>query len=63
MPLLIALQAQLQLQRGAVVRTVPIEDFYLAKVVKRADGKFETQIVQKVLEKHADAYASECGLP
>ena len=41
----------------------PIEDFYLAKVVKRADGKFETQIVQKVLEKHGDAYASECALP
>ena len=25
----------------------PIQDFYLVKVAKRADGKFETQIVQE----------------
>jgi branched-chain amino acid transport system substrate-binding protein len=38
----------------------PIQDFYLTKVAKRADGKFETQIVQKVLANDADRYAKEC---
>src|ERR1700678_416515 len=38
----------------------PVQDFYLTKVAKRADGKFETQIVQKVLENDADRYAKEC---
>jgi branched-chain amino acid transport system substrate-binding protein len=40
----------------------PIQDFYLVKVAKRADGKFETQIVQKVLENAGDSYASDCPL-
>ena len=26
----------------------PVQDFYLVKVAKRADGKFQTEIVQKV---------------
>ncbi len=38
----------------------PIQDFYLTKVAKRPDGKFETQIVQKVFENNADRYAKEC---
>jgi branched-chain amino acid transport system substrate-binding protein len=42
------------------VNGYPIQDFYLTKVAKRADGKFETQIVQKVLENDADRYAKEC---
>ena len=28
----------------------PIQDFYLVKVAKRADGKFQTEIVQKVFD-------------
>jgi len=40
----------------------PIEDFYLTKVVKRADGKFQTEIVQKVLSNSADPYAKDCTL-
>jgi branched-chain amino acid transport system substrate-binding protein len=40
----------------------PIQDFYLVKVAKRADGKFETQIVQKVFENAGDSYASDCPL-
>ena len=38
----------------------PIQDFYLTKVAKRADGKFETEIVQKVFENYGDRYAKEC---
>lgn len=38
----------------------PIEDFYLTKVVKRADGKFQTEIVEKVLANNADEYAKDC---
>ena len=38
----------------------PIQNFYLTKVAKRADGKFQTEIVQKVFENNGDRYASEC---
>src|ERR1700730_15872774 len=34
----------------------PIQDFYLVKVAKRPDGKFETEIVQKVFEHYADPH-------
>ena len=40
----------------------PIEDFYLTKVVKRDDGKYQTSIVEKVLENNADSYAKDCKL-
>jgi branched-chain amino acid transport system substrate-binding protein len=49
--------------RGAFkfnVNGYPIQDFYLVKAAKRADGKFETQIVQKVFENYGDPYAKEC---
>ena len=38
----------------------PIEDFYLTKVAKRADGKFQTEIVEKIFSNYADGYAKEC---
>jgi branched-chain amino acid transport system substrate-binding protein len=38
----------------------PIEDFYLTKVTKRADGKYETQIVEKIFANNADGYAKDC---
>lgn len=38
----------------------PIQDFYLVKAAKRADGKFETQISQKVFENYGDRYAKDC---
>jgi branched-chain amino acid transport system substrate-binding protein len=38
----------------------PIEDFYLTKVAKRADGKYETQIVEKIFASNADGYAKDC---
>ncbi len=42
------------------VNGYPIEDFYLTKVVKRADGKYQTSIVEKVLANNADPYAKDC---
>src|ERR1700759_4767380 len=39
----------------------PIEDFYLTKVAKRPDGKFQTEIVQKVFENDGDRYAKDCA--
>jgi branched-chain amino acid transport system substrate-binding protein len=40
----------------------PIQDFYLVKVAKRADGKYETQIVKKVFENNADPHAKDCAM-
>jgi branched-chain amino acid transport system substrate-binding protein len=40
----------------------PIQDFYLVKVGKRPDGKFQTEIVDKVFDDYADVYAKECSL-
>jgi branched-chain amino acid transport system substrate-binding protein len=40
----------------------PIQDFYLVKVAKRADGKFETQIVKKVFDNYADTHAKDCAM-
>jgi branched-chain amino acid transport system substrate-binding protein len=38
----------------------PIQDFYLTKVAKRPDGKYQTEIVQKVFENYGDSYAKDC---
>jgi branched-chain amino acid transport system substrate-binding protein len=40
----------------------PIQDFYLVKVAKRADGKFETEIVKKIFENYADPHAKDCAM-
>ena len=40
----------------------PIQDFYLVKVAKRPDGKFQTEIVEKVFDDYGDVYAKECQL-
>jgi branched-chain amino acid transport system substrate-binding protein len=40
----------------------PIQDFYLVKVAKRADGKYETEIVQKVFSDFGDLYAKNCPM-
>ncbi|MBX6328058.1 MAG: ABC transporter substrate-binding protein [Pseudolabrys sp.] len=45
------------------VNGYPIEDFYLTRVVKRPDGKYQTSIVEKVLVADADPYAKDCKLP
>ena len=38
----------------------PIQDFYLVKVAKRQDGKFQTEIAQKVFTDYEDVYAKDC---
>ena len=40
----------------------PIQDFYLVKVAKRPDGKFETEIVKKVFANYGDAFAKDCPM-
>ena len=42
------------------VNGFPIEDFYLTKVAKRSDDKYETRIVEKIYSNHADGYAKDC---
>jgi branched-chain amino acid transport system substrate-binding protein len=40
----------------------PIQDFYLVKVAKRADGKFQTEIEKKVFANDADSHAKDCRM-
>lgn len=40
----------------------PIQDFYLVEASKRADGKYQTQIVEKVFTDYADNYVDACKM-
>jgi branched-chain amino acid transport system substrate-binding protein len=40
----------------------PIQDFYHVKVVKRPDGKYETEIVEKVFSNYSDSYVKDCPM-
>ncbi|WP_142847620.1 ABC transporter substrate-binding protein [Telmatospirillum sp. J64-1] len=40
----------------------PIQDFYLVKAAKREDGKYQTEIVEKIFDDYADDYAGQCRL-
>ena len=40
----------------------PIQDFYLTKVAKRPDGKYQTEIVKKVFTDYGDSYAKDCPM-
>jgi branched-chain amino acid transport system substrate-binding protein len=40
----------------------PIQDFYVVRAAKRADGKFQTEIVSKVFDDYGDVYAKDCPL-
>jgi branched-chain amino acid transport system substrate-binding protein len=40
----------------------PAQDFYLVKVAKRADGKFQTEIAEKIFSDYVDVYAAECPM-
>ena len=42
------------------VNGYPIQDFYQVRAIKRPDGKFQTEIVDKILTDYADAYAKDC---
>lgn len=41
----------------------PVQDFWLAKVAKRADGKFQTEHERKVFDNVVDPFAAECRMP
>ena len=43
------------------VNGYPIQNFYLTKVAKRPDGKFQTEIVEKVFSNYGDRYAKDCA--
>ena len=38
----------------------PIQDFYLVKAAKRPDGKYQTEIAQKVFSNFGDNFAKDC---
>jgi branched-chain amino acid transport system substrate-binding protein len=40
----------------------PIQDFYLVKVAKRPDGKYQTEIAKKVFTGYGDSYAKDCAM-
>lgn len=40
----------------------PIQNFYMTKVVKTPDGKFETSIFKKVFSNYGDTYAKDCPM-
>jgi branched-chain amino acid transport system substrate-binding protein len=40
----------------------PIQDFYVVKVAKRSDGKYQTEIVQKVFTDYADPHVKDCAM-
>ena len=40
----------------------PLQDVYVVKAVKRADGKYATEIVQKVFTNFEDAYSTDCEM-
>ena len=40
----------------------PIQDFYLTKVAKRPDGKYETEIAKRVFSNYGDSYAKDCPM-
>jgi branched-chain amino acid transport system substrate-binding protein len=42
------------------VNGYPIQDFYLTKAAKRPDGKFQTEIVEKVFDDYGEVYAKDC---
>jgi branched-chain amino acid transport system substrate-binding protein len=44
------------------VNHYPVQDFWLLKVAKRPDGKFQTETVRKVLENNVDPWAAECRM-
>ncbi len=44
------------------VNGYPVQDFYLVQAARRADGKFQTEIREKVFDDYVDVYAKDCKL-
>jgi branched-chain amino acid transport system substrate-binding protein len=41
----------------------PVQDFWLCQVVRRPDGRFQTETVRRVLEASVDPWVGECRMP
>jgi branched-chain amino acid transport system substrate-binding protein len=41
----------------------PVQDFWLCKVVKRPDGRFQTATERKILTADVDSHAADCKMP
>jgi hypothetical protein len=48
--------------RFASIRTASRTGLLLWWVAKRSDGKFQTEIVQRIFKDHADGHAADCAL-
>jgi branched-chain amino acid transport system substrate-binding protein len=44
------------------VNHYPVQDFWLCRVARRPDGKFQTETVRKVFEDSVDPWAGECRM-
>ena len=44
------------------VNNYPVQDFYLVRVAKRADGKFQTEIADRVFTDYVDVHAADCPM-
>jgi branched-chain amino acid transport system substrate-binding protein len=40
----------------------PIQDFYLLNIAKRADGKYQTELAEKILSNDGDSFAQDCKM-
>ena len=40
----------------------PVQDFWLTKVVKRPDGKYQTEAQQRIFVADVDPYAASCQM-
>ncbi len=59
------MKADFKSLRGSLhfsVNGFPVQDFYLVKVAKRPDGKYQTEVVQTIYKDFADDYAKDCPL-
>jgi branched-chain amino acid transport system substrate-binding protein len=58
-------KADFQSLRGAFkfnTNHYPIQDFYLVKVARRPDGKYQTEIAKKMFENYADPHVKDCAM-
>lgn len=58
--------ADFQSVRGAFrfgANQFPVQDFFVARVGRRADGRFQTEMQRRVLEANVDPWAGECRMP
>ncbi len=52
--------------RGAFrfgVNHYPVQDYWLVEVVKRPDGKYQTEARERILTADVDPYAADCKMP